>query len=165
MAKELDDQFDTRWRSLEAKWTRGRTIVEPRCMLRRSANSIRKLAQNGDKASSVRVGLLPKTLTSAKEKQKFWNWGRANVGQRRMSVEEKEKLREQILEVSKGKIPPHLQGLLKKLGFNRLREEKIELDIDAFAEETLMQLKEIIRSFIGARAAKVSNSYIRSFMF
>ena len=90
------------------------------------------------------------------------------MGQRRMlglSAEENEKFRQQILEVSRGKIPPHLQGLIKKLGFNRLREEKIELDIDAFAEETLMQLKEIIRSFIGARAAKVSNSYIRSFMF
>ena len=69
-------------------------------------------------------------------------------------------MREQILEVLRGRIPPHLQGLLKKLGFNRLREEKIELDIDAFAEETLMELKGIIRSFIGTRATKASNSYI-----
>ncbi|GFS29803.1 hypothetical protein Acr_00g0008560 [Actinidia rufa] len=154
MAKELDDLFDTRWRSLEAKWNHGRTIVEPRCMPRGSEKNTRKLAPNGDRASSVRAGLLPKTLTSAKETQKFWNWGRTNVGQRRTSAEEMQKFREQILEVSRGKISQQLQGLLKKLGSNCVREENIELDIDAFVEETLMELKGIIRSFIGARVTK-----------
>ncbi|GFZ07158.1 hypothetical protein Acr_19g0000950 [Actinidia rufa] len=154
--KELDDLFDTRWRSLEAKWNRGCTIVEPRCMPRGSAKNTRTLSLNGDRASSVRVGLLPKTLTSAKESQKFWNWGRTNVGQRRTSAEEMQKLREQILEVSRGKISQQLQGLLKKLGFNCVREENIEVDIDAFAEETLTELKGIIGSFIGARAAKTT---------
>ena len=160
MAKELDDLFDTRWRSLEAKWNRGRTIVEPRCMPRGSAKNARKLVLNGDRASSVRVGLLPKTLTSAKETHRFWNWGRTNVGQRRTSAEEMQKLREQILEVSRGKISQQLQGLLKKLGFNCVREANIEVDIDAFAEETLKELKGVIGSYIGARAARVSNSYI-----
>ncbi|XP_057488646.1 transcription factor GTE3, chloroplastic-like [Actinidia eriantha] len=193
MAKELDDLFDTRWRSLEAKWNRGHKIVEPRCMPRGSAKNTRKLAPNGDRASSVRVGLFPKTLTSARETQKFWNWGRTNVGQRRTSAfwatnqptsaretqkfwnwgrtnvgqrrtsaEEMQKLREQILEVSRGKISQQLQGLLKKLGFNCVRGENIELDIDAFAEKTLMEFKGTIRSFIGARAAKTTNGVQQS---
>ncbi|GFS34526.1 hypothetical protein Acr_00g0034450 [Actinidia rufa] len=55
---------------------------------------------------------------------------------------------------ARGNISQQLQGLLKKLGSNCVREENIELDIDAFVEETLMELKGIIRSFIGARVAK-----------
>ncbi|GFZ00593.1 bromodomain and extraterminal domain protein 10 [Actinidia rufa] len=77
MAKELDDLFDTRWRSLEAKWNRGHTIVEPRCMPRGSAKNTRKLAPNGIEHPLC--------------------------GLRRSSAEEMQKLREQILEGIKGK--------------------------------------------------------------
>ncbi|PSS12052.1 Transcription factor like [Actinidia chinensis var. chinensis] len=137
MAKELDDLFDTRWRSLEAKWNRGQHNCGAEVYAKREC----------------------KEYT---ETQKFWNWGRTNVGQRRTSAEEMQKFREQILEVSRGKISQQLQGLLKKLGFNCVREEIIELDIDAFAEETLMELKGIIRSFIGARVAKTTNGVQQS---
>ncbi|XP_057493167.1 transcription factor GTE11-like [Actinidia eriantha] len=156
MAKEVDDIFNARWRSLEEKWNRGRTIVE-QSMSSGSAKNTRNPVQNGDKTSSLQVGLLPKTLMSAEEKQKLWNCAHTNVKQRRMSAEEKQKLRKQILEVSRGKIPPHLQGLFKKIGFERLIEEKIELDVNAFAEEALIELKGIIGSFISARATKTTN--------
>lgn len=73
-----------------------------------------------------------------------------------MSADEKQKLREQLLEVSRGNVPPCLRGFLKEIGVNCRNEEgRIELDMDAFAEEILLKFKRIVR-FLGARAAKVS---------
>ncbi|KAI8528942.1 hypothetical protein RHMOL_Rhmol12G0187100 [Rhododendron molle] len=71
-----------------------------------------------------------------------------------MSAGEKQKLREQVLEISKGNVPPCLRGLLKEIGVNCPNEEgRIELNMDAFAEEILLKLKRFVR-FLGARAAK-----------
>ncbi|KAG5522855.1 hypothetical protein RHGRI_034859 [Rhododendron griersonianum] len=71
-----------------------------------------------------------------------------------MSADEKQKLREQLLEVSRGNVPPCLRGFLKEIGINWRNEEgRIELDMDAFAEEILLKFKRIVR-FLGARAAK-----------
>ncbi|XP_058192215.1 uncharacterized protein LOC131309625 [Rhododendron vialii] len=71
-----------------------------------------------------------------------------------MSADEKQKLREQLLEVSRGNVPPCLRGFLKEIGVNCRNEEgRIELNMDAFAEEILLKFKRIVR-FLGARAAK-----------
>ncbi|KAI8528945.1 hypothetical protein RHMOL_Rhmol12G0187400 [Rhododendron molle] len=72
-----------------------------------------------------------------------------------MSADEKQKLREQLSEISKGNVPPCLRGLLKEIGVNCRNEEgRIELNVDAFAEEILLKLKRFVR-FLGARAAKL----------
>ncbi|KAE9453824.1 hypothetical protein C3L33_14282, partial [Rhododendron williamsianum] len=63
-----------------------------------------------------------------------------------MSADEKQKLRKQLLEVSRGNVPPYLRGFHKEIGVNcREREGRIELDMDAFAEEILLKLKRIVR--------------------
>ncbi|KAL7212668.1 hypothetical protein ACSBR2_015365 [Camellia fascicularis] len=133
MAKKLNNIFNTRWNSLEAKWNHGPINVEQGHTSNRSAKNMHNTGQSGHKTSPMPVSLLPKNLLSAEEKQK---------------------LRKQLFEVSRAKMPPHLQGLLKKFGFNCQREGRIEVDIDAFDEETLWELKRIIRSSLGAKAAK-----------
>ncbi|KAI8528944.1 hypothetical protein RHMOL_Rhmol12G0187300 [Rhododendron molle] len=71
-----------------------------------------------------------------------------------MSADEKQKLREQLLEISKGNVPPCLRGLLKEIGVNCRNEEgRIELNVDGFSEEIWLKLKRFVR-FLGARAAK-----------
>ncbi|KAL6990501.1 hypothetical protein U1Q18_043554, partial [Sarracenia purpurea var. burkii] len=135
MAEKLNNIFNTRWKCFEAKWNPEHTNVEKGLISRGRAKT--NTSNPGEKKSSLHVSLLPKML---------------------MSTEEKQKLRKQLLEVSREKMSPHLQGILKKFGFNWPRAGRIELDIDAFDEETLLELKRIIRSSLGARATKVESA-------
>ena len=121
---------------MEAKWNHGPINVELGHTSNGSAKNMHNTGQSGHKTSPMPVSLLPKSLLSAEERQK---------------------LRKQLFEVSRAKMPPHLQGLLKKFGFNCQRDGRIEVDIDAFDEETLWELKRIIQSSLGGKAAKVSN--------
>ncbi|GFS42412.1 nuclear protein X1 [Actinidia rufa] len=124
----------TRWNCLEAKWSREDTNAEQGSISNGRANSINDRERE---KSPVHVSLLPETLMSSGEKQK---------------------LRKQLLELSTEKMSPHLQGLLKKSGFNWQREERIEADIDAFDDETLQELKRFVRSSLGPRAAKAGSA-------
>ncbi|PSR98664.1 Transcription factor like [Actinidia chinensis var. chinensis] len=134
IAKNLNGIFSTRWNCLEAKWSQEDTNVEQGSISNGRANSINDRERE---KSPVHVSLLPETL---------------------MSYGEKQKLRKQLLELSTEKMSPHLQGLLKKSGFNWQREERIEVDIDAFDDETLQELKRFVRSSLGPRAAKAGSA-------
>uniref|UniRef100_A0A5B7AEL2 Putative transcription factor GTE9 isoform X1 n=1 Tax=Davidia involucrata TaxID=16924 RepID=A0A5B7AEL2_DAVIN len=133
MAKQLDNLFNTRWKCLEAKWNRESTNVGQGHILSGRAKNIPDPMQKCHKTSPLHISLLPKRL---------------------MSAEEKKKLRKQLVEVSRGKIPQHFQGFLQKLGLVHQKEEKIVVDIDVFDDETLWALKRVITSSLNARAAK-----------
>ncbi|KAF7124068.1 hypothetical protein RHSIM_Rhsim12G0152400 [Rhododendron simsii] len=113
---------------LEAKWNRGCKKMDEGRLSSQSAKNTCKLGENGHEASPLRLGFLPECL---------------------MSADEKQKLRKQLLEVSRGNVPPCLRSFLKEIGVNcREKEGRIELDMDAFAEEILLKLKRIVR-FVG----------------
>ncbi|KAL6991337.1 hypothetical protein U1Q18_009453 [Sarracenia purpurea var. burkii] len=95
MTKELNNIFDTRWNILEVKFNRKCTNGKPGHILSGSAGNIHNPEQNGHKISQVWISSLPKS---------------------QMSTEEKQKLKRQLLEVSRGKMPPHLQEVTTAVG-------------------------------------------------
>ncbi|KAA8519580.1 hypothetical protein F0562_013796 [Nyssa sinensis] len=170
MAKELDKIFNTRWKCLETKWNREGTNVRQGQMLSGRAKNINDSRQKCHKTSPLHNSLLPKRLMSAEEKKKMT--GRAKnihdskqechkksplhvslLRKRLMSADEKKKLKQQLVEVSRGKIPQHLRGLLQKFGLV-LQKEEIVVDIDLFDDETLWELKRVIMSSLDAKATK-----------
>ncbi|KAL7211533.1 hypothetical protein ACSBR2_014405 [Camellia fascicularis] len=136
MAKELNKIFNTRWKCFEAKWTRVHTDVEQRHTSSERAKNTNSPEQTDRGTSSVHVSLLPKRL---------------------MPAEVKQKLKKQLLEVSREKMSPHLQGFLKKIGFKQ-RDGRIDMDIDAFDDETLWELKRNIGLHLGATAVKAESA-------
>ncbi|XP_028062142.1 transcription factor GTE12-like isoform X2 [Camellia sinensis] len=136
MAKELNKIFNTRWKCFEAKWTREHTDVEQRHSSSERAKNTNSPEQTDHRTSSVHVSLLPKRL---------------------MPAEVKQKLKKQLLEVSREKMSPHLQGFLKKIGFKQ-RDGRIDMDIDAFDDETLWELKRNIGLHLGATAVKAESA-------
>uniref|UniRef100_A0A5B7AEQ2 Putative transcription factor GTE9 isoform X3 n=1 Tax=Davidia involucrata TaxID=16924 RepID=A0A5B7AEQ2_DAVIN len=136
MAKQLDKIFNTRWKFLEAKWKRESTNVGQGHILSGRAKNTHDSRQICHKTSPLHISLLPKKL---------------------MSAEEKKKLRKQLVELSRGRIPQHLRGFLKKIGLICQKEEKIEVDIDVFDEETLWELNRVIRNYLDTKAAKAES--------
>lgn len=134
MAEQLNSTFNTRWNCFEARWNCEHTNVEQEG----KSGSEKDTDDPGHKKYPLQVNLSPKLLISA---------------------EEKEKLRKQLLELSREKISPHLQGLLKKCGLNWQRDGRVEIDIDAFDDKTLLELKRSIRSFLVPKPARVSYSH------
>ncbi|XP_052180463.1 transcription factor GTE8-like isoform X2 [Diospyros lotus] len=132
MAKKLNDIFNARWRCLEAKWSHGYNIVEQGPISSGRAKGTDNLEQNDSKTHRLHVKSLPKRL---------------------MSAEDKQKLQKQLLELSRENMSQQLQCFLKKFGNTWRKEGRIEVDIDAFDDETLWKMKRII-STRGAKAAK-----------
>lgn len=124
MAKELNDLFDSEWNALNAKWNGGRKIL-----LQRQISGVVKCTNNsgnnGNKNLPSYMRMEPKTLLSDVEKQK---------------------LREQLLELARRKVPSHLQGFLKKVGFDLQRIERIGEVVDALGDEDLGELRKIMSS-------------------
>ncbi|KAE9452455.1 hypothetical protein C3L33_15644, partial [Rhododendron williamsianum] len=133
MAEQLNSTFNTRWNCFEARWNREHTNVEQEG----KSGSEKDTDDPGHKKYPQHVNLSPKLLISA---------------------EEKEKLRKQLLELSREKISPHLQGLLKKCGLNWQRDGRVEIDIDAFDDKTLLELKRSIRSFLVPKPVRAGSA-------
>lgn len=133
MAEQLNIIFNTKWNCFEVRWNREHTNVE-----QESISGIDKDTDNpGHNNYPVHVKLLPKLL---------------------ISTEEKEKLRKQLLELSREKMPRHLQGLLKKCGMNWQSDGRVEIDINAFDDKTLLELKRSIRSFLVPKPARAGSA-------
>ncbi|KAG5522759.1 hypothetical protein RHGRI_034789 [Rhododendron griersonianum] len=126
--KKLMSTTPSGQKCLEAKRNRGCTKMDEGRISSQSAKNTCNLGENGHEALPLELSFLSESLMSANEKQKF---------------------RKQLLEVSIGNVPPCLRSFLKEIGVNcREKEGRIELDMDAFAEEILLKLKRIVR-FVG----------------
>ncbi|KAL3520111.1 hypothetical protein ACH5RR_018260 [Cinchona calisaya] len=80
------------------------------------------------------------------------------VDKRSMSLEEKRKLRKDLTEMLKGKMNGKMQTVLQKFGFLDTVKEKIDLDIDAFPNDILWELKRVLKDSPDATSAK-DNEY------
>ncbi|KAF8411105.1 hypothetical protein HHK36_003644 [Tetracentron sinense] len=137
MAKELNNIFNMRWKSVDAKWSGESPKVGQGRISNERQKKINNTRRGCNETSASRMNLLPK---------------------RSMSSEDKQKLRKDLVEISKKKMSPDLRGFLRRFDFISQDEERIEVDIDAFDEETLWELKRITRKYFDARAAEASSS-------
>ncbi|XP_077219981.1 transcription factor GTE12-like isoform X2 [Tasmannia lanceolata] len=132
MAKELNNIFNSRWKSLEAKW------IEESMTLQRP--NLKKTPKRTHESRQI----VPKTPASCLK----------SLSRRSLTSEDKQKLRKDLAKLSHGNMPPHLLNFLERFSSLGRTNGRIEVDIDAFDEETAWELYRIIRSCIEAKSAK-----------
>lgn len=86
--------------------------------------------------------------------------GSVLVAKRSMSLEERRKLKKDLIEMLKGKVNGKLQTVLQKFGFFDIRKEKIDVDIDDLQDDILWELKRVLKDSSDASSAKVSKDKI-----
>lgn len=129
MAKKLNDLFNTRWKTVDTNWSES-SKVDP---------------------GKILSGGRGKTINSSRQKCSTTPSLHANS----MSFEDKQKLRKELMEVSRGKMPPYLGGFLRRHGMTCQNVETMELNIDKFDEETLLELRRVMKISCEARTEKV----------
>ncbi|KAK3000716.1 hypothetical protein RJ639_021954 [Escallonia herrerae] len=137
MARNMNNIFDRRWKSLEARWNTDSKNVDHEHMLSGTAQNSQDTKQTSHKRSLVDVDLSRK---------------------KSMSSDEKKKLRKELQEASRGKMTENLRSFLLKLGLICIKTDKIETDIDAFDDETLLELKRLVKGSMNARVTKVESA-------
>lgn len=130
MAKKLNDLFNTRWKTVDTNWSES-SKVDP---------------------GKILSGGRGKTINSSRQKCSTTPSLHANS----MSFEDKQKLRKELMEVSRGKMPPYLGGFLRRHGMTCQNIETMEVNIDKFDEETLLELRRVMKISCDARTEKVS---------
>lgn len=129
MAKKLNDFFNTRWKTVDTNWSES-SKVDP---------------------GKILSGGRGKTINSSRQKCSTTPSLHANS----MSFEDKQKLRKELMEVSRGKMPPYLGGFLRRHGMTCQNIETMEVNIDKFDEETLLELRRVMKISCDARTEKV----------
>lgn len=129
MAKKLNDLFNTRWKTVDTNWSES-SKVDP---------------------GKILSGGRGKTINSSRQKCSTTPSLHANS----MSFEDKQKLRKELMEVSRGKMPPYLGGFLRRHGMACQNVETMEVNIDKFDEETLLELRRVMKISCEARTEKV----------
>lgn len=129
MAKKLNDLFNTRWKTVDTNWSES-SKVDP---------------------GKILSGGRGKTINSSRQKCSTTPSLHASS----MSFEDKQKLRKELMEVSRGKMPPDLGGFLRRHGMTCQNVETMELNIDKFDEETLLELRRVMKISCEARTEKV----------
>ncbi|KAL3522609.1 hypothetical protein ACH5RR_015443 [Cinchona calisaya] len=150
MAKQLQCIFIRRWKLIDAK-LKSITASAQQGMI--SCGS-EKTAQDKMKACSNKS--LDWTSSAARKNAQCKKLGFASglLAKSSMSLEEKRKLRKDLLEMLKGKMNGKLCTVLQKFGFFGIRKEKIDLDIDALDDGILWELKRVLKDSSHASSAK-----------
>ncbi|KAK9267193.1 hypothetical protein L1049_009613 [Liquidambar formosana] len=134
MAKELNNIFNTRWESAGEKWNCESTKVEQ---------------------GRIPCGRTKKAFSARQNCHKTLPLHTSLVNKRSMSSVEKQQLRKEVVDVLKGKMPPHVRDFFQRNGLICRNEEKMVMDIDAFDDGFLWELKRIIKSSFDTRVAEV----------
>ncbi|EHA8586188.1 transcription factor GTE9 [Cocos nucifera] len=138
MAKELDNIFSSRWKSLEGRWRK-----ESSTSLQQSGMQTHTLAS--------RQGCQKKPLCHSK-----------SFPRRSLTSSDKLKLRKELTNIPVRKMPPPLLDFLqRKACLIGKIEDRIEFDIDIFDEESLWELQQIISS-VGARLVESEQAIRKS---
>ncbi|KAM7500614.1 hypothetical protein LguiA_025028 [Lonicera macranthoides] len=132
MAKELENIFTSRWKSLQGKVNCESGNVEGFIITGRAKNS-QDTKQLSHKKSLMCVPEIS------------------------LSCEQKRKLKKEIVQASSGKMTEKLRSFLQKFGLICVKEEELEMNIDALGSEMLRELKRLIKDSLDARDVKVDN--------
>ncbi|XP_010943966.1 transcription factor GTE9 isoform X2 [Elaeis guineensis] len=129
MAKELDNIFSSRWKSLEGRWRKESSTFLPQSGMNLQTHTL-----------ALRQVCQRKPLCHSKSFPK-----------RSLTSSDKLKLRKELANIPVRKMPPQLLDFLRgKACLIGKIEDRIELDIDIFDEESLWELQQVIRSSVDA---------------
>lgn len=140
MAKRLDNIFNQRWKLLEGKW---------------KAES-KKFSQD-----SVSSG---KKIDSKNTKEVFCKKSApcANgLSKRPMPLEEKQKLKKELVDLLRGNVIKKMQNALQKFGLMGLKEEKVNLNLDKYDDDTLLELKRVVRAYSNLATEKAEPASVK----
>ena len=136
MAKDLNNIFNTRWKSLESNWRKECPIS--------SQQSVRKITKK-------------QAITSKQVLRRAPSCNSNSLSSKSLTVAEKLKLQNSLAKISRRNIPPRLLKFLEKACLIEQSEERINVNIDELDEGTLWELHLIVRSCGDAEPLKVSS--------
>ncbi|KZV56020.1 hypothetical protein F511_12719 [Dorcoceras hygrometricum] len=137
-AKELNGVFNKKWKLIEAKLKSESRNVENIVVDERNGQETAE--EHG--LDTQKIGLNKvSSLVNA-------------VAKRPMSMEEKQKLRLEFLDLSSREMTGNLRAVFQKFGL-ALNEERIASFFDAAEDDTLWKLKKAVKCFLETRADKV----------
>ncbi|KAI3830933.1 hypothetical protein MKX03_010231 [Papaver bracteatum] len=133
LARELNNDFESLWRAVQAKWSSESSMVAQKPTLNKRPEEAQTLRKGGPKEDA------PSCLNQLPEIS--------------LSPSLRTKMRKDIMEISKGKVSGDLLNCLRRSGLINQMEEKIQIDIDAFDDEKLSKWHKIIRPYLNSEPA------------
>ncbi|CAN4082139.1 unnamed protein product [Withania somnifera] len=141
MAKRLDNIFKQRWKLLEGRW---------------------KAESNKFSHNSVSSG---KEVDSKNTKEKFFKRSAPCAtnctSKRLMPLKEKQKLKKELVDLLRGNVIKKMQNALQKFGLMGLKEEKVNLDLDKYDDDTLLELKKVARAYSNLATEKAEPASVK----
>lgn len=139
MAKELDGIFTRKWKLMETKLKRKSGSAEQNCLLNPNGRDF------DPNISCHRKDPLQANLMRAKKL---------------MRMEEKQKLKEELSELLRGKVIDTMQSILQKFGVAMRGKENLKVEIETLDDETLWELKRALKAALDARAGKAESAEV-----
>lgn len=165
MAKELNNLFDRFWRAFEAK------------MMKQSKNIAEQVRskKNPPQTSKSCTSLRAKTSESKPVKKQGVNVKAKKTEDTSkittcsevkpspsISFEEKLRLKKELMAALKGDLSGPLRGFLRKYGLIYSGTEKIENVFDSFGDDTLSELKRVMKGSLGTTTQEVKDNCVKT---
>ncbi|KAK4361269.1 hypothetical protein RND71_020221 [Anisodus tanguticus] len=140
MAKRLDAMFNQRWKLLEGKWKSESKKFSQDCVS----------SGKEDDTKNTRDTFLDKSAPRAN-----------GLSKRSMPLEEKQKLKKELVDLLRGNVMKKMQNSLQKFGLVGLKEEKVNLDLDKYDNDTLLELKRVVRAYSNLATEKAEPASVK----
>ncbi|TMW89299.1 hypothetical protein EJD97_017396 [Solanum chilense] len=140
MAKRLDNIFNQRWKSLEGKWKAESKKLSQDCVSSGKENH----------SKNTRETFFKKSAQCAN-----------GLNKRPMPLEEKQKLKKELVDLLRGNVIKNMQNALQKFGLMGLKEEKVNLDLDKYDDDTLLELKKVVRAYSNLTTEKAEPASVK----
>lgn len=127
MGKKLNDLFNAKWKNVKTNWSESLKVDQGKIS---SGGGGKKTNSSWQKCSTT-----------------------SSLHASSMSFEDKQKLRKELVEVSKGNMPSRLSVFLQRHGITC---KTMEVKIDKLEEGTLLELRRLMKISFDERAKKVS---------
>ncbi|XP_059289748.1 transcription factor GTE12-like [Lycium ferocissimum] len=140
MAKRLDNAFNQRWKLLEGKWKSESKKFSEECVSSGIENDTKNTRETFFKKSTPHANGLNK---------------------RSMPLEEKQKLKKELVDLLRGNVIKKMQNALQKFGLAGLKEEKVNLDLDKYDDDTLLELKRVVKAYSNLATEKAEPASVK----
>ncbi|MCL7050429.1 hypothetical protein MKW94_008576 [Papaver nudicaule] len=133
LAQELNSDFESLWKAVQAKWISGSSMVAQKPILDKRSEEAQALRKGGPKEDAPsNLNALPKIL---------------------LPLSLRTTMRKDITEILKGKVSADVLNCLRRSGLIDQMEEKIHIDIDAFDDDKLSKWHKIIKPYLDSKPA------------
>ncbi|CAN4105719.1 unnamed protein product [Withania somnifera] len=140
MAKRLDNIFNQRWKLLQGKWK-----AESKKFNQDTVSSGKEIDSKNTKEMFCK-----KSVPCAN-----------GLSKRPMPLEEKQKLKKELVDLLRGNVIKKMQNALQKFGLMGLKEEKVNLDLDKYDDDTLLELKRVARAYSNLASEKAEPASVK----